>query len=155
MPDRLQGSPPARLRASVPDRSRFNVPIRRRLPSFGRPRPGLPPVFLDHRGRRRRLVIGLGTIGAAVLCLAIVGLVAGFAGPGTGHLPGLPGLTPRHSAAVQVSPSPASGSAQTTPGGVVQTTGPTPATTTPVVVIATSTTHRRIPTQTPSHTKRT
>src|SRR6266699_729721 len=48
------------------------------------------PVFVDHTGRRRRLLVMAGTAGGAVLLLAALALLAGFTGVGPRYLPSLP-----------------------------------------------------------------
>jgi hypothetical protein len=100
-------------------------------------------VFLDHSGRRRRLVVACG-IGLGVILLAgLVVLLAGFSGASGLHVPGFPDansvngdVVPTPEATDTVTEEPAS--FETAPAG---NTSASPDRTTP----------RRIPTQTPSH----
>jgi hypothetical protein len=118
-------------------------------------RSGVPPVFVDHRGRRRRAVAIVGAAGAAVLTLAVIMLVAGFAWPGSGHLPGLPGLAPPHHSAADTLSQVPHPTAQVSGSPFAQVAGSTPTPTgTPSLTPTAQNTHRNVPTQTPSHTKR-
>ena len=108
------------------------------------------PVFVDRTGRRRQLFAAAGIAGGTLLIVATAGLLAGFTGVGTGHLPTLP--------AVQRTPEVLR---QPGPGG--QPTGPTrrpSATRTPTSKASTSSgptaspspaSRRNAPTHTPSH----
>src|SRR5690242_17606587 len=60
------------------------------------------PVFVDHSGRRRRIVVALGAAAGVVLILAAVVLVLGLTGAGPSRIPGWPEGAPG-----RVSPTPA------------------------------------------------
>jgi len=124
------------------------------------------PVFLDRTGRRRRLFVAAGSIGALVLLIAAVALVAGFTGTGPGSVPGWPGgadelRVGRPDAAVSVRPRKTRPPA-TTPAAVQRTTAPVALVTTPPAPTsaapsstpaASTNPHRRVPTHTPNPRK--
>jgi hypothetical protein len=56
----------------------------------------LDPVFVDHTGRRRRLVAAAATAGALILTLAVLALLAGFTGAGPVPVPGFPAARTGH-----------------------------------------------------------
>jgi hypothetical protein len=128
------------------------------------------PVFVDHAGRRRCLVVVAGAAGGVVLVLALLTLLAGFTGAGPRYLPWLPGSDTgqaRNAAAVPAAAEP-SGMARfgrqvpqhtsSTTGmrpqaGVPSPAGPPPAGTaapTPAASVSSANSHRRVPTQTPT-----
>jgi hypothetical protein len=72
------------------------------------------PVFVDHTGRRRRLVAAAATAGALILTLAVLALLAGFTGAGPVPVPGFPAARTGHVKPTRPTP---------------QRTDPTPATT--------------------------
>jgi hypothetical protein len=113
------------------------------------------PVFVDRTGRRRRIAAVAGGVAGIVLILTTLTMLVGFTGVGGGHLPGLPGIGGVATGAAQVPgqspaaragarPSPSAGhgvpGASTTPIGFPTTT-PSPSVSS----------HRKDPTQTPSH----
>ena len=123
----------------------------RRAPASG-------PVFLDRTGRRRRLLIVAGAAGATALVGAAIGLILGLTGASGHTLPGLPAAT-----AHAHGPEAGRGSSTNAPagnaGGAGQpTAAPAPpatsATAGPTVTPSHGSTHRHVPTQTPSHTKK-
>lgn len=109
------------------------------------------PVFVDRTGRRRQLFAAAGFAGGTALLVATAGLLAGFTGVGTSHVPALPGVgqTPE----VVLQPMPAGPSP-----GRSRRPSPTPAATKPATGPSTSpssspspTSRRNVPTHTPSH----
>jgi hypothetical protein len=83
------------------------------------------PVFVDHTGRRRRLVAAAATAGALVLTLAVLALLAGFTSVGPVPVPGFPAARTGHAKPTQptfpqTDPTPA-----TTPASAVTSRPPT------------------------------
>ena len=79
------------------------------------------PVFVDHSGQRRRIVVALGAAAGVVLILAAVVLVLGLTGAGPARIPGWPegapgGGSPTPAIAPQKTPS-AAGQRTTAPSG--------------------------------------
>jgi hypothetical protein len=128
------------------------------------------PVFVDRAGRRRRLIVAAGAAGGVMLALALLALLAGFTGAGPRYLPWLPGpdtAQARNAAAAAATPEP-SGTARFGPRAPQPTSGTTdvrpparvpspagppvagPATTSPGLPVASTNTHRTVPTQTPT-----
>jgi hypothetical protein len=69
------------------------------------------PVFPDRTGRRRRVVATAGAVGALLLTLMLLALLAGFTGAGRGSMPDLPAAAARRSPSVgsgedRIEPSP-------------------------------------------------
>ena len=120
----------------------------------------MEPVFVDRTGRRLRLFKAAGLAGGAALVVATAGLVAGFTGAGAGALPGLPaaGPTPAEARQPELSSHPAP--RKTTPGGGARpgtepsAPPPTPTATGSPTASPSPTSHRNVPTQTPSHGKK-
>jgi hypothetical protein len=54
------------------------------------------PVFLDRTGLRRRVVATAGAVGALLLALMLLALLAGFTGVGRGSMPDLPAAVGGH-----------------------------------------------------------
>jgi hypothetical protein len=117
------------------------------------------PVFVDRTGRRRRLFAVAGGVGAILLALASLVLVAGFTGAGAGYLPTLPepAGTKARGAVSTAKPS-----ATTRPAGPAHATAgaadprttasvPSATPTPPAGVTPSRTNNRKVPTQTPSH----
>jgi hypothetical protein len=61
-----------------------------------RPRRIAEPVFLDRTGRRRRVVATAGAVGALLLTLMLLALLAGFTEVGRGSMPDLPAAVAGH-----------------------------------------------------------
>lgn len=62
--------------------------------TVGKRRAKITEIFVDHTGRRRRVVTALAAGAGVLLTTAMVILVAGFTGVGPSPLPGLPALNP-------------------------------------------------------------
>lgn len=122
----------------------------------GRRRP-FKPIFVDHTGRRRRLVRVAGVATGLGLALATLLLVAGFTGAGPGHLPLLPepaGGAPRAPRPAAVTPPAGSSPAQAPPDDRATPSATPPATAATAAATAAAPTpsrsdHRRVPTHTP------
>jgi hypothetical protein len=118
------------------------------------------PVFVDRTGGRRRVFVVLGAAGGIVLVLACLALLAGFTGGGPGDLPGLPGSGAGQVQRVAATPTPStvdrSGSSRAKPP--VSSTRASAAipssaavrSAVPATPSASPTSHRNVPTQTPT-----
>ncbi|WP_203920442.1 hypothetical protein [Rugosimonospora africana] len=128
---------------------------------------GGDPVFVDGTGRRRRLLVVAGSVGGLVLVLAVLALLAGFTGVGPGSAPGWPGAgqvqravpKPDSSGSISATGDPSRGAAAATatPAGVSRSTTAgtavprtTPAAPPPTAPAPAATSHRKVPTQTPT-----
>lgn len=119
------------------------------------------PVFVDHTGRRRRLVAAAATAGALILTLAVLALLAGFTGVGPGPVPGWPAAGTGHDKPTRATPDRTDGTPSATPRPgaaaadatsrppAVRPTGATSVTSAPTTS-PTSNIHRRVPTHTPT-----
>jgi hypothetical protein len=114
------------------------------------------PVFVDHTGRRRRVLTIAGCAGGALLTVTTVALLSGFTGVSPASLPGLPfGNAP--GAATQPAPSPAGRPARVgpptlPPASLPARTGATSGSANGSPSASPTTNGRRtVPTQTPSH----
>jgi len=110
------------------------------------------PVFLDRSGRRRRLVLLAGASLAAAMVASLALFAASLSGASPIQLPGFPDMGSRAGKADTVVPPSSSPSA----GTDLQPIPPAqsaagPSTTAPT---ASPTSHRRVPTQTPTHQPR-
>jgi hypothetical protein len=121
-------------------------------------RRAVDPIFVDRTGRRRRLAGLGGAVAALVLVSAAVIMLAGFTGASGSHLPGLPGLGGAQAPGV----APAAGqSAVPHPGDTTRPASPGPVRSSgpstgagnalPTIPLPSVTTHRTVPTQTPTH----
>lgn len=89
-------------------------------------------MFVDSTGRRRRAFALIGAGGAVTLIVAVAVLMAGFFGPGSGRLPGLPELLQGPAASPSSVPSPTPERTTTRPTSAnTVPTGPAPLTTGP------------------------
>jgi hypothetical protein len=157
--DSARGSMPRRYGPTRPPQptDRFHAD------SFGRPEPA--PVFVDRTGRRRRVLVIAGAGGAAALVGATIALLLGLTGTGDHALPGLPASTAgAHGPAAGHETSTRAPDGHMTPTAAASrpTVAPAPAPNTASAAPAPSatatpgqgSTHRRTPSQTPSHTKK-
>jgi hypothetical protein len=81
-----------------------------------RPRRIVEPVFLDRTGRRRRVIATAGAVGALLLTLMLLALLAGFTGVERGSMPDLPAAGAGHSPSV----GPAGGQIESSPSATSQ-----------------------------------
>jgi hypothetical protein len=121
--------------------------------AVARPRHRGDPVFVDRTGRRRRIAVVAGGIAGLALVLAALAMFVGFTGVGAGYLPGLPGAG---GAPAATGPAPAGQPLAAHPSG--RTPRSVPPGNVPAGALGPSgtpspsaSTHRTVPTQTPSH----
>ena len=124
------------------------------------------PVFVDRTGRRRRILVTAGIGGTVALGTAAAGLVLALTGATGQALPGLPApaahahtpaapraasSTTTRGAAAPTSPAKHTGTTASVPSPTPQPTTAANSTPTPS---PSGTSHRHVPTQTPSHSKK-
>jgi hypothetical protein len=107
---------------------------------------GRPAVFVDYSGRRRRLMVVVGTAVGSVLLATLGLLIAGLTGASPVRVPGFPdsGRVNVDQQAPAIAPQPST--LESAPGaGSTAGVPPTPGAT------SAESENRRVPTQTPSH----
>jgi hypothetical protein len=148
-----------RRRAPGAPRHRHGSPagIRPADPRSTDDEPRHAPVFVDRTGRRRKALVTAGIGGVAVVVSVLAGLLLATTGTPQHGLPGLPpgqtlGATPQ--AKAPRSPSTAATAGPTAPAAAATpppATTPAPAAPAPSSASVSPTSHRHVPTQTPSH----
>lgn len=110
------------------------------------------PVFVDHSGRRRRLIVATGAGLATAIVVALIMLIAGLSGASPLHVPGFPDLgKPAEAPAAAGSQTP--GLRDSTAGAGASGTASSASPVAGTIASPSPTSPRRVPTQTPSHAK--